>query len=102
LLPFEDRYTRQRRLEEVGPEGQRRLEQSVMVLAEHTDVELEREYLERAGVRQIARDAAAHPAPFPWAQHFQFAGPAGVAQGAWRALSRIRAALEVGRSGRGT
>jgi hypothetical protein len=97
LLPFEDRYTRQRRLEEVGPDGQHRLEQSVVVLAEHPDVELERDYLERAGVRQIVRDAAAPAPEFPWAAQFQFAGAAGVARGAWCALARIRSAL--GRSG---
>ena len=35
MLPFEDRYSRQRRLVEVGPDGQRRLEQTELVLAGH-------------------------------------------------------------------
>ena len=93
MLPFEDRYTRQRRLEEVGPEGQRRLEQAAMVLARHADADLEREYLERAGVRQLSFDPTLSPAEFPWSEHFQFAGPLAVARGAWSALSRIRAVL---------
>ena len=93
MLPFEDRFTRQRRLDEVGPEGQRQLEQTAMVLARHADADLEREYLERAGVRQLTFDPAASQPEFPWSEQFQFAGPLGVARGAWSALSRIRAAL---------
>jgi hypothetical protein len=93
MLPFEDRYTRQRRLEEVGPEGQRQLEQTAMVLAPHADADLEREYLERAGVRQLTFAPAASAPEFPWPEQFQFAGPLGVARGAWSALSRIRAVL---------
>ena len=93
MLPFEDRYTRQRRLEEVGADGQRRLERQAMVLARHADAELELEYLQRAGVRQITFDSAASPLAFPWPDKFQFAGPLGVARGAWSALSRIRSAL---------
>ena len=97
MLPFEDRYTRQRRLDEVGPQGQQRLEQAAMVLARHADADLELEYLQRAGVQQITIDSAASALEFPWAERFQFAGPLGVARGAWSALSRIRAAL--GRDG---
>jgi hypothetical protein len=93
MLPFEDRYTRQRRLEEVGPEGQRQLEQRPMVLARHADSDLELEYLERAGVQCITFDAAALAPRFPWAEQFQFAGPLAVARGAYAALARIRAAL---------
>jgi hypothetical protein len=93
MLPFEDRYSRQRRLEEVGPEGQRRLEQRPMVLARHADSDLELEYLERAGVQHITFAADAHAPTFPWADQFQFAGPLAVARGAYAALSRIRAAL---------
>jgi hypothetical protein len=93
MLPFEDRHTRQRRLEEVGPEGQRRLEQRPMVLARHADSDLELEYLQRSGVQQIAFDSAAVVPTFPWPEQFQFAGPLGVARGAYAALWRIRAAL---------
>ena len=108
MLPFEDRYTRQRRLPEVGPEGQRLLERQRLTIARHADVELELDYLRRAGVQQVSVDqfegqqlggqragTAAEPSAldFPWAAQFQFSGPLGVARGAWCALARIRAAL---------
>ena len=93
MLPFEDRYTRQRRLAEVGPEGQRRLEAAAQVLAPHDGAELEADYLQRAGVQQISFDPGAPAPEFPWAEHFQFAGPASVARGAFGALARIRAIL---------
>lgn len=93
MLPFEDRYSRQRRLEEVGPAGQRRLEQQPMVLARHEDSDLELAYLERAGVQHITFAVDADGRKFPWAEQFQFAGPRAVARGAYGALWRIRAAL---------
>jgi hypothetical protein len=93
MLPFEDRYTRQRRLDEVGPEGQQRLQAAAQVLARHDAVELEVDYLRRAGVQQLrfAPDAAAPE--FPWSDQFQFTGPSLVARGAHAALARIRAIL---------
>jgi len=103
MLPFEDRYTRQRRLEEVGPEGQLRLERQSLAIARHADVELELDYLRRAGVQQVTvhqvggqqvgADAEQSALDFPWAAQFQFSGPLGVARGAWSALARIRAVL---------
>jgi hypothetical protein len=98
MLPFEDRYTRQRRLAEVGPEGQLRLERQRLAIARHADVDLELEYLRRAGVQQVAvrevtADAEQSALDFPFAAQFQFSGPLGVARGAWSALARIRAAL---------
>jgi hypothetical protein len=98
MLPFEDRDTRQRRLAEVGPEGQLRLERQRLAIARHADVDLELEYLRRAGVQQVAvrevtADAEQSALDFPFAAQFQFSGPLGVARGAWSALARIRAAL---------
>jgi hypothetical protein len=98
MLPFEDRYTRQRRLAEVGPQGQLRLERQRLAIARHADVELELDYLRRAGVQQVTVqqagvDAEQSALDFPWAAQFQFSGPLGVARGAWSALARIRAAL---------
>ncbi len=93
MLPFEDRYSRQRRLVEVGPAGQRRLGQSRVRVAAHADVEIEREYLERAGVGGVDVDSQASPVDFPWQAEFSFAAAAGVARGAFSALRRIRAAL---------
>lgn len=93
MLPFEDRYTRQRRLAEVGPQGQLRLERQRLAVAPHADVELELDYLRRAGVQQVTSDPQQSTLDFPWAAQFQFSGPLGVARGAWSALARIRAAL---------
>jgi hypothetical protein len=93
MLPFEDRYTRQRRLAEVGPEGQLRLERERLAIARHADVDLEIDYLRRAGVQQVGVDAQQSALDFPWAAQFQFSGPLAVARGAWSALARIRAVL---------
>ena len=103
MLPFEDRYTRQRRLAEVGPEGQLLLERQNLAIARHADVELELDYFRRAGVQQVTvqqtggqqeeGEAEQSVLDFPWAAQFQFSGPLGVARGAWSALARIRAAL---------
>lgn len=93
MLPFEDRYTRQRRLAEVGPAGQLRLEAAAQVLAPHDAAELEADYLRRAGVQQISFAPEISPPVFPWAEQFQFAGPASVARGAHAALARIRTIL---------
>ena len=93
MLPFEDRYSRQRRLVEVGPEGQRRLEQTALMLAAHADADIEREYLARAGVTHLGLAVDGTAPEFPWSHHFRFGAPLSVARGAWCALSRIRAAL---------
>ena len=93
MLPFEDRYSAQRRLVEVGPEGQRRLEQSRMVLVEHSDLDIEREYLARAGISDMLIDVQASPPVFPWVEQFEFASPLAVARGAWCALARLRSVL---------
>jgi hypothetical protein len=93
MLPFEDRYTRQRRLTEVGHEGQRRLATARLILAPHAGVDVERDYLVRAGVSQIQVDPEGSPPPFPWPEFFEFTAPLCVARGAWCALSRIRTVL---------
>lgn len=95
MLPFEDRFSRQRRLPEVGAEGQRRLASRVLTVAPHPDVEIERDYLERAGVAGTRVDGDAPLLSFPFAEHFQFAAALSVARGAWCALDRIRGALAV-------
>jgi len=93
MLPFEDRYSRQRRLVEVGPDGQRRLEQTELALAAHADADIEREYLVRSGVTRLELAAEGAVPEFPWSHHFRFSAPLSVARGAWCALSRIRTAL---------
>lgn len=93
MLPFEDRYTRQRRLEEVGPDGQHRLEAARLTLASHESSDLEREYLTRAGVGHLGTDTEATPPSFPWDALFEFSAPLSVARGAWCALFHIRSVL---------
>jgi hypothetical protein len=93
MLPFEDRFSRQRRLPEIGEEGQRSLGARVLAVAPHPDVEIERDYLRRAGVAGTRLDGDATPLSFPFAEHFEFAAALSVARGAWFALDRIRAAL---------
>lgn len=93
MLPFEDRYTRQRRLPEVGPDGQRRLAAACLFVAPHDGLDLQLEYLERAGIGQLRVDPQATPPSFPWAEFFEFAAPLSVARGAWCALSDIRRVL---------
>jgi hypothetical protein len=97
MLPFEDRYTRQRRLPEVGPSGQERLCAARLVISRHPDVELERDYLARAGVTVLVVDEAPAPPDFPFADWFEHAAALGVARGAWCALTRIKAELAVSR-----
>ena len=96
MLPFEDRYSRQRRLPEVGAEGQRRLAQTRLTLAEHAGVQVEQDYLVRAGVASAEPAAAAPGLDFPWTDEFEFAASRDLARGAWSALYRIREALGVG------
>ena len=97
MLPFEDRFSRQRRLPEVGPRGQERLASAELRIARHADVELELDYLARAGVTNASLDPAGAPLPFPWTDWFEHDAALAVARGAWCALSRIRRELGVGR-----
>lgn len=93
MLPFEDRYTRQRRLPEVGPGGQERLSLAELSVAEHPDVAIELDYLARAGAAQARVDPAAPALSFPWTSWFEHDAALGVARGAWCALARIKGAL---------
>jgi hypothetical protein len=94
MLPFEDRYTRQRRLPEVGPSGQERLCAAQLAIPKHPDVELELDYLARAGVANVVVDDSV-AAPFPFAEWFEHGAALGVARGAWCALRRIKTELAV-------
>ncbi|MBN2196299.1 MAG: HesA/MoeB/ThiF family protein [Polyangiaceae bacterium] len=89
-----DRYARQRRLAEVGDVGQARLAELEVVLADSESADLEGEFLLRAGVRGVIT-APGCPAPLPHEAHFTRKGPRRVATGAWRALKRIRTALDL-------
>src|SRR5688572_26249912 len=95
MLPFEDRYSRQRRLPEVGSSGQERLCATELLIAEHPDVELELDYLARAGLRRATVEPAGVVLAFPWAEWFEHDAALGVARGAWCALSRIKSELDI-------
>lgn len=94
MLPFEDRYTRQRQLREVGLAGQARLEQSRVNLGTSPPDLYAAEYLTRAGV-QVAQTSAcpASEVNTELQATFMFSGPAAVAGGALLALDHIKSAL---------
>jgi len=111
VLPFLDRYSRQRKLPEVGAEGQRRIEGLIARVASGPGCLIELAYLERAGVGQLemfvdwrlpgrpasgARVGAVAPATatFPHANVFRHAATRNVAAGAWRAQRALMGALQ--------
>jgi hypothetical protein len=93
MSPFEDRHSRQRRLAEVGAVGQERLDRAELVVPEHEGSDVACEYLLRAGVRSVVIERDGAPAPFPFADAFEFAHSRELAHGAWRALRAIRDVL---------
>ena len=93
MLPFEDRYSRQRRLQEVGPAGQRAIEQATVGVAEYPGREAEIEYLRRAGAT-VHPDAATESLAFPHADIFSHDQSRNFAWGAWSALRQLRTVLK--------
>lgn len=90
-----DRYTRQRRLTEVGDTGQRRLEAARVHVRGNEGALVETAYLARAGVSAVSLTPLAPPEPFAHGGAFRFGATRAVASGAWRALAKIRRALEM-------
>jgi len=88
-----ERFSRQMRLSEVSESGQERLGRSVVEVRGREGADVERAYLERAGVGLVTSDPDAEPRPFPHATAFRFAEPRRVAAGAHRALVGIRTVL---------
>lgn len=106
MLPFEDRYTRQRQLVEVGIEGQTRLARSPYKLAEYgprslVAAQVATDYLQRAGVQVIVSDTTlepklvGHETQALTLASFRFEGPLQVATGALAALDHIRSVLSL-------
>lgn len=89
---MDDRYDRQRRLPEIGREGQARIEAHTAHLAAGRAAPVALAYLVRAGVGRVALTAREAP-EFPHAAAFEFSGPRAVAQGAHQALLELRRAL---------
>ncbi len=92
-----DRYSRQTRLREVGELGQARLAAASIVVEGRESAETEARYLERAGVREVRRDAEASPRDFAHAPVFRNAACRSEAAAAWRALKKTLAVLQEGR-----
>jgi len=93
---MEDRYARQRLLAAVGDVGQARIAAATYVVSSagsSSSSEVEREYLTRAGARQLVADGAPPPV-FPHAAAFRNEGAREYAAGAWRALTQLRNVLE--------
>ena len=89
-----DRYTRQRRLPEIGGAGQRRIEAAEAVVRGRDGADIEARYVTGAGVRNVVHDASAAPLAFAHADFFTFPSSRRVAAGAWRALCTLKRALE--------
>lgn len=93
MLPFEDRYTRQRQLPEVGIAGQERLCELRAELAPVEGFLVARTYLERAGAAHVCISPQKTAPVCPYAEFFRFAGPREVGLGAHLALRCILAQL---------
>lgn len=87
-----DRYDRQRRLREVGVEGQLSIERSEAIIPAGRSTAVELAYLVRAGVERAAIDSA-RVRPLSHASFFRFSGPGAVAEGAEGALRHLLTCL---------
>jgi hypothetical protein len=102
MLPFEDRFTRQRQLREVGLSGQERLQASSIALGVSRAELVAADYLRRAGVqvREVeAPSAECEEAPLAADVPCAFEGPAAYLRGSLLALDHIRQVLGVATQG---
>jgi len=91
-----DRYSRQRRLAEIGDAGQARIERATAsVRSGDPSAITELSYLIRAGVGAASALPDADAEPFVHASLFRFEAPRAVGAGAWRALGKLRRAVEM-------
>jgi hypothetical protein len=93
-----ERFSRQERLAEVGPGGQTRIQRSSAVIRGAEGADVERAYLDGAGVGTVSTEPDQSPEPFVHAGAFEFAAAREVGAGAWRALAALRRALETGQN----
>ncbi len=94
MLPFEDRYTRQRQLPEIGAEGQRRIAESVASLDSSAAAQIAREYLSRAGVQRFS-NVDSQGSDFAHAEHFCFSEARDFGRGTALALQHLRVAVDI-------
>jgi hypothetical protein len=94
MLPFEDRYSRQRKLPEVGPQGQLALARcSMQIPSRVAGSEIfEVCYLQRAGVEHVTVSNQVQPCS-AHSTEFHFAATRALAVGALGALAQLRREL---------
>jgi hypothetical protein len=85
----DDRYTRQRRLREIGDAGQARLERASVVVHGGEAAVLELLYLHRAGVGSVMIDSFGESRPFVHEAQFRHPVARRHAAASWRALRAI-------------
>jgi hypothetical protein len=105
VLPFEDRYTRQRQVREVGLSGHTRIAALDSRLPDTAAGKVAIIYLERAGATQARLDASVVAQPFPYQAQFTSPStpnapsapmtPSALAEGCYLALREMRRALGV-------
>jgi hypothetical protein len=97
LLPFEDRYTRQRQLKEVGVSGQERIAAHTAAIPAGPSAPVAVMYLQRAGVSSITTSAPStarrSEAAFEAAGAFSSELAREYGRGCLIALAELRAAL---------
>ena len=93
MIDYGDRYSRQRRLPEVGDLGQQRIAAAAAHVHGRDGAIIETEYLYRAGVERLSISPSLEPEPFVHERHFRFFASRRVGAGAWRALGKLRRAL---------
>lgn len=88
-----DRHARQRLLAAVGDRGQARIAAATYTVASDAAAAVARDYLERAGAERFEPENQPL-APFVHAAAFRYPAARDFAEGTWRALEQLRAALE--------
>jgi hypothetical protein len=89
----DDRYSRQRRLPQVGDAGQARLGQAALSVAAGPAALYELTYLLRAGVGVVAVEGWRVAEPFVHHAHFRHRAARLLGAGSWRALGKINRIL---------
>jgi hypothetical protein len=90
-----ERYDRQARLAEVGQAGQARIERAAAEVCGRDGATVELAYLCRAGLAEVSIVPAKPCKPFAHEKWFRFGSARSVGAGAWRALEKIKKALEI-------
>lgn len=89
-----DRFTRQRRLAEVGEVGQERIQNAVARVDSTADGAVAACYLSRAGVQRIEQTEATQARKFTHATSFRHVASRQIGEGSWHALAVIVGVLE--------